>query len=99
MEHSEIFQANFLDTFEQLASDKVVNVRISLAKTVAEYLKSKRKHTFYTSMKLHYFAFFQQRLFIKTLDSQRSSSLFLKILAEMSEVTLLNSKIMYKARR
>jgi len=37
----EIFKKSFIDIFETLASDKVVNVRISLAHTIASHIKAK----------------------------------------------------------
>lgn len=41
MMYPDIFKKSFIDIFETLASDKVVNVRISLANTVSSHIKQK----------------------------------------------------------
>lgn len=39
MMYPDIFKKNFIDIFEILTTDKVVNVRISLAQTISLHLK------------------------------------------------------------
>ena len=41
MMYPEIFKKSFIDICTTLASDKVVNVRISLAHTIASHIKAK----------------------------------------------------------